>query len=137
MKPLGSQLPNTLKQRANQLRELNRHLFSILPAELHGHIQVAALNRSTLTLEADSPAWAAKARYIGNDIARRLSGKTGLTIKSVKLLVQPVNMWNKSTSHHPLPLSRHTSNRLQSLAKSIEHPALKRALLKLAGRNDR
>ncbi|MBN1378458.1 MAG: DUF721 domain-containing protein [Gammaproteobacteria bacterium] len=137
MKPLGSKLPSILKQRANWLLELNQHLYTVLPAEFHSHVQIAGLHRSLLTLEADSPVWAAKVRYQGNDLARQLSVKTGLTIKSVKLLIQPKKTIPEAVKRNPLTISSHSAHQFESLAKSIKHPDLKRSLLKLARRGDR
>jgi hypothetical protein len=137
MKSLGSHLPSTLKQRANRLRELNRHLYSILPAEFHGHIQVANLHRDLITLEADSPAWASRVRYHSNDLTRRLSVTTGLTIKSLKLRIQPAASKPGQIKRKPLTISGHSARRFESLAGAISHPDLKRALLNLSKRNQK
>jgi hypothetical protein len=137
MKSLDSQIPAILKQRANWLRELNQNLYSVLPLEFHGHVQVASLHRDLLILEADSPVWASKIRYHSNDLSRRLSVKTGLTIKSIKLRIQPAQTKPDAVKRKSLSISGHSAHQFESLAKSVKHPELKKALLKLSRRSKR
>ena len=137
MKTLGSNLPSTLKQRANWLNELNRHLQSVLPVEFHGHVQVVSLQHNHLTLEADSPNWASKIRYQSNEIANLMSIGTGLTIKTVHTSIRPATAKNLSEKRLPLAISPQSAQQFSALAKSIEHPGLKQALAKLAQRGKR
>lgn len=137
MKTIGSQLPNFLKKKASGLRELNLHLQVALPAEIHRHVQVAGLHHEILTVEVDSPVWASKIRYLANNLVKQLSTTTGLTIKSVKILIRPTACELNRITRKPLAISGTRAGQFKSLAKSIKHPGLKSALSKLAQRGGR
>lgn len=132
MKSIRSQLPNALLQKASQLKALNQELLLILPMEFDGHIQVAGVHRSLLTLEADSPVWAAKIRYLTYEITKQLSSKTGLKIKSIKVTVQPSTESKKDSIRKKPYISKYSAHQLESLANSITYPRLQQALKRLA-----
>lgn len=134
MKTLITQIPSRLRRQAGVLDELNQVLAGVLPAEMRPHVQAAGVQRNVLVLEADSTAWASKARYLANDITRRMSTGTGLAFTSVKVSIRP------SASAAPRPkrakprLSDGAAEQFRTLATSETHPALRRALLRLSRR---
>ena len=132
MKSLSSKLPHTLVQQARWLHDLNQQLLLILPLEFEGHVQLAGLHHGILTLEADSPAWAAKTRYLTHEISKQLAHKTGLTIKSVKLVIRPSSGTQTKRQRKNPYISKQSAHQLKSLARVIEHGPLKNALNKLA-----
>jgi hypothetical protein len=134
MKSLGSQLPSILVQRSKLLDELNQQFLMLLPLEFHGHVQIASLHRSFLTLEADSPVWAAKTRYLTDEIKKQFSTKTGERIKSIKLIIRPQHVPTKKSRRKIPYISKYSAHQLETLAHSIKHPGLENSLSRLAKR---
>lgn len=134
MKSLGLCVPPALAKKAELLKLLNQAILDCLPAELIAHVQVAGLESAKLTLTTHSPVWATKARYHTDEIAHKLSAKTGLPIKSVRLLVHPVAANLPSKKPKKPYLSKHSAQQLKALAEFTEDSSLKKALAKLSAR---
>ena len=134
MKLLQSHLSNTLLQKAHWLNNLNQQLLLILPMEFDGHVKVAGVHRSLLILEADSPVWATKIRFLSYEITKQLSVKTDLKLKSIKVNIQPNASLRKKPIRKKPYISKYSAHQLESLADSIKYPRLQEALAKLAKR---
>lgn len=135
MKSLGGCIPPAFAKKAELLKRLNQAILDCLPTELIAHVQVAGLEGAKLTLTTHSPVWASKLRYRTDEVARRLSAKTGLPIESVKLLVHPATVNLTSKKRKKPYLSKDSAQQLKALANFTEHPSLKKALARLATRN--
>jgi hypothetical protein len=135
MKSIGSCVPQAFARKAEFLKLLNQAILDCLPTELIAHVEVAGLEGTKLTLTTQSPAWASKLRYRTDEIASRLSAKTGLPISSVKLLVRPVTVSKPIANKRKKPyLSRDSAQQLKALANLTEDSPLKKALARLSSR---
>lgn len=138
MKSIGSCVPQALAKKAEFLKQLNQAILDCVPTELIAHVQVAGLEGTKLTLTTQSPVWVSKLRYRTDEIASRLSAKTGLPIESVKLLVNPAAAGNPAAKKPKKPyLSKHSANQLEALANFTEDSPLKKALTRLSAQSKR
>jgi len=103
-----------------------------LPSPLCEHFILANISEDTLTLHTDSPAWAARLRFITPDILkyaqqlRRLHSPQTIRIK----VVPPAS---QSTSvKRMINLSHKNAQLIQDTADSINDPVLRAALTRLA-----
>jgi hypothetical protein len=104
-------------------------LEEALPAELVPHCQVAAIQAGSLTLHTDSPAWAARLRYLGPDILHALQADSELpTIRAVRIRTIPQN--TPAIRKKPRPgLSTQTVQLLRDVAESIQDPETARRVV--------
>lgn len=131
--PLGQ-----LIGRAGRQDELGRRVRRLLPAPLDAHCLGAEWADERLTLVLDSPAWAARARYLTADIKQRLAREINpppgtLGFRTAR---QGTND-GKSASRRrrPAPAARLDSgsrDHLLAVARSIRDSELREALERLA-----
>lgn len=135
---------NLLNDRANPSRKLLEHslllerlgnqVHVLLPDACRPHCQVANLRDGLLSIAADSPAWAARARFLAPRLLQDLQQQTDLPIHRIRVSVVPI----KNSIARPAPrragLSHKTLALLEETAQSMEDPALRSALLRLARR---
>jgi hypothetical protein len=136
MSVLSHRIPGHLVTRVRRLQELNRVILDCLPTEMIGHVQIAGLEGMQLTLCTPSPAWAGKLRYCTEDIGRRISTKTGIPVKTVKILIDPKSTTVPRKKRAGLYISKQSAQQFKALADTIDNPSLKRALTRLSGRGD-
>lgn len=134
MKRLARRIPETVRRQIDAHRALNRALDAALPASARGHVRVAALEHDRLVLEADSPVWATKTRYLETGIIRQLRDDTGLSVKSLRLRVKPATETPGRRKRQPPTLSADSARHLTALADDVSHPGLQKALSRLAKR---
>lgn len=134
MSTLGQHVPGHLASQVKELQALNRLILDCVPTELLGHVQVAGLKDARLVLCVPSPAWASKLRYCAEDIGRRVSAKTGISVKTVKVLIDPKSATTPRKKHAGLYISKQSARQFKALADTIDNPALKKALTRLSGR---
>ncbi len=135
-------LMRSLFGRARRLAKIEQAVHALLDAEPRAHCRVANLYRDTLLVHADSPAWAARLRYMAPQLLRelhRLDPTLG-TVRTLKVKVCP------STPPHTTPgprpsqakrLSPETADFIASVARTTADPGLKRVLSSLAARAKR
>lgn len=121
-----------LFRHVSELRMFQDKLKTKLPSPLCEHFILANISEDTLTLHTDSPAWAARLRFITPDILkyaqqlRRLHSPQTIRIK----VVPPAS---QSTSvKRMINLSHKNAQLIQDTADSINDPVLRAALTRLA-----
>ena len=132
MKSLSNYIPNTLAQQVDVIRRLNHVLPDCLPSRLLEHAEIVSVQNTTLTVAADSPAWASKLRYYTRNLAESLSKKTGLNIESVKIMIRPATASSHKNRREKPYFSKNSAQLLKTLADNVKHSALQRALKSLA-----
>jgi hypothetical protein len=134
MKSLGYHIPSFITQKLAQLHALNQALYEVIPIEFLGHVHTAGLENGILHICADSPVWATRLRFQQQTIAKQLSDKTRLTIKSVRILVKPTTVAISPSYTRKPYFSRISADLLKGLGNNTQDPQLRQALLKLAKR---
>jgi hypothetical protein len=127
---------STLRQlfrQAAAYRELGLGIKALLDEPLRRHIQVATVQGDTLILIADSPAWAAKLRYLTSDLRRRIAENTVFPeVRSIRVRVAKSGVPRQPDARRPKrPLSKLAVEELRCQAESLEDPVLREALLRL------
>lgn len=123
-----------LISQARSLQRLQQQLEKHLPPELAEHCQVAAFSDGVLTLYTQSPAWAAKLRYLTADLLKKLRNDTTFgPVDTIRVQSRP-----PATRAEPAPTGRRTGlsaatrELLRQVAESTDDADLRRALLRLA-----
>ena len=125
-------LSGWLDRRRVELR-LNQHVHDLLPPTLRHYIRVSDGNPPTLVLIAGSGAAGGIMRHRAPELLQRLQAD-GMEFTGIKVRVQArpaVEVAQKIPLKHR---DRPQATILSALAATIEDPALKAALLRLAGR---
>jgi hypothetical protein len=123
---------SVLYQRMAELKIFQEKLKAKLPPPLRDHFTLANINESTLTIHTDSPAWAARFRFLTSDIlnhAQQLCGSNAPTTIRIKVLL-PVNQ--SPIIKQAIKLSNKNSKLILETANSITDPVLKDALKRLS-----
>jgi predicted nucleic acid-binding Zn ribbon protein len=80
-RPLGPSLERVAKHlgapRATTLRLVFSHWTDIVGDAVADHVKPVSLVAGVLRVEADQPAWASEARFLGPEIVRRCEAVTG------------------------------------------------------------
>ncbi|HCU89684.1 MAG TPA: hypothetical protein DGR97_07065 [Gammaproteobacteria bacterium] len=109
---------------------------SLVAEPLRSHIQLVAVREDTIVLTADSSAWAAKMRYQVPNLVKKIRKTSEFAeIQTIRVTVL------KSSSADTLPRNRKAApisvscaSALKNRASSVDDPALKEVLLRLASR---
>jgi hypothetical protein len=101
-----------------------------LPAELAAHCVSASIEGAALRLLADSPAWATRLRYHGNDLRRALRSRW--RIDSVTVQVEPLRPPTAERPPRRAALSAAAADAIVGAASAVEDAALRQALLRLS-----
>lgn len=141
---------NLLNDRANPSRKLLEHSLrlerlggqvgALLPDACRPHCRVANLRGGLLSIAADSPAWAARIRFLAPRLLqvlqqpRSLQRQTDLPIHRIEISVMPVETSIARPATRRPGLSHKTLALLEETAQSMDDPALRAALLRLARR---
>ena len=133
----GGEHYTRLLARARELMALDKLLHQLVPAPLNEHCSPVTISDTTLILAADSPAWAARLRFLAPGLAKQLAASCPADIRSVSVRVKPAD--SPSPKHKPKTGPTVTpagAAALKQAAHSISDPALKSGLLRLASRLD-
>jgi hypothetical protein len=128
-------LPRLVK-RAQALQALDDHLGEYLTPLLKSHCTVAALRDDVLVINAHSPAWATRLRYLAPSILEFLHGR-GEGLPSFRAIRIRVSLPEAILTAKPLPrpqLSVQTAIHLKHIAQSIPDPDLQSILARLSNR---
>ena len=151
MKPINEQISPKFVIQAKKLAKYTQLLRNILPIECHSHVQVANIRDQNLMLITDSPVWTTRLRQLSPQILQFLQDRSGSDGKdgnhtSVIHHVQISTRYQIARADSPLApqikkrpkptISANTAKILSQSANSIEHEALKAALLKLSKINE-
>lgn len=130
---------NKLYTHAKDICALNEKLHNYLAPSLSSHCTVGNYSADTLIINADTSAWASKLRNRIPDILDYARHECGLSnIISVRIRVSPNQ---NNTTYSSLPgtrparkasLSKKSAEFIESVATSIEDPALRESILKIS-----
>ncbi|VAW51608.1 hypothetical protein MNBD_GAMMA06-346 [hydrothermal vent metagenome] len=147
MKPINTKINPKFLIQAKKLTQFTQLVQRVLPVECHNHVKVANIRDQNLMLITDSPVWTTKLRQLSPQILQFIRSNTPETeaqIHHVQISTRyhadnkPNNQQtdnpqtrNQSNRHKP-HISEKSATLLSQSANSIEHQALKAALLKVA-----
>jgi hypothetical protein len=130
---------NKLYTHAKDICALNEKLHNYLAPTLSSHCSIANYSAETLIVNADTSAWASKLRNRIPDILAYVRHECGLSkLITVRIRVSPKQ---NNTSQSDLPgnrlnrkasLSKKSAEFIESVAKSIQDPALRESILKIS-----
>ncbi len=131
---------NELYTHAKDIHALNEKLEKYLTPSLGNHCSVASYSEDTLTINAETSAWASKLRYRIPDILSHAKRECRLNkLKSIRIKVYPGHESTKSrsslstTSNVKKPfLSKKSAAFIKNIALSIEDPALRESIIKIS-----
>lgn len=128
-------LLDSLVGRAERLARIDAQFRELLGAPASDHCGVANLYRDTLVVFAETPAWAARLRYLGPSLLRQLlaANPTLKTLTRISVKVSP-RAEPVQVSHPPRQLTPEAADLIASAATATEDPALRDALVRLASR---
>jgi hypothetical protein len=113
---------------------LDERVKKLLAPPLDQHARVASLRDQVLVIQADSPAWAARIRYLVPELLGQLDASTGQfpRIQSirVRVAVEPCAQ-AREPAHRP-PVSVQAAVELRRQAETVSDDRLRDALLRLA-----
>ena len=116
------------------LVRVERVVHGILGVESVPHVRAGTLSTSSLTLTADSPAWASITRFRAPDIRAVVRSELP-GLREVRVVIRETE-----PSNEPAPVTEHPSlspfaaRVLRSVARSMDNPRLARILIRLAAR---
>ena len=135
----SSEQLNNLYRHAKGISALNEKLQKHLAPSLSSHCTVANYSDETLTVNAETSAWASKLRYCIPDILKFAKHECGLTsLKSIRIKVSPSH--NKTAQSNlsntcsvkKASLSKKSADFIKNVATSIKDPALKKSILNIS-----
>jgi len=152
MKPFNEQIDPKFMIQAKKLAQYTQLLQQVLPIECRNHVEVANIRNQNLMLITDSPVWTTRLRQLNPQILqfiRENSPNTGTGDNKMQIIhhIQISTRYNAvKTNHvgsHQQQVSSEKKNRqphiseksaalLSQSANSIDHQALKTALLRVA-----
>ncbi|MDX2314741.1 MAG: DUF721 domain-containing protein [Gammaproteobacteria bacterium] len=134
---LGSSLTplGRLTAAGRRLDAANTALDEFLDEPLKGRVSVARADRETLALVAESPAWAARVRYLTPQILDHLRNRLdNPRLNRVQIVTRPTESPVEPPPRRPPRLSLKAAAFIESVAKSSQNEALASALMRLATR---
>ena len=137
---LGSSLTplGRLTAAGRRLGAANTALDEFLDEPLKGRVSVARADRETLTLVAESPAWAARVRYLTPQILDHLRSRLDNSrLNRVQIVTRPTESPIEAPVRPRPQLSQKAAAIIESVAKSSQNEALAGALMRLAKRAGR
>ena len=132
----GGALPRLLDH-SRALAQLDRALHKALPDPLKEHCHVVNLRGQTLTLAADSPAWAARLRYQSRTVLQHLARMQTVTVRTITVRIAPARPPRQEKPKRQAQLSATNARLLQQTANALTDPRLRAALLKVASRGEK
>ena len=131
-----------LVTKANYLSHLNQEFLKFIPAPVNQHVEFAHFNGQCLHIIADSPAWAAKFRFMSAHLIPTLNKNIHhfSKVRQITVATRPSsNQFIKNIKQiHPKPprkLSAEAKTCLNNMAESLDECDLKQSLLRLANRH--
>jgi hypothetical protein len=123
-----------LLERARKLQRLERAVLGLLPENLAAHCSVMNMKNEILILAVPTSAWAARLRFAGPELVKQLKGQFALSLRSVQIRIQPETVEIQSIRRPQLKLSLASGTLLVQTAQTVNHPALREALYRLAAK---
>jgi len=123
-----------LLERARKLQRLEQAVVGLLPQDVAAHCKVMNLKNEILVLAAPSSAWAARLRYAGPELVKQLQAQFALKLRAVQIRIQPETLEIQLIKQPRLKLSLASGSLLAQTAQTVNHPALREALYRLAAK---
>jgi hypothetical protein len=123
-----------LLERARKLQRLEQAVLGLLPGNVAAHCKVMNLKNEILVLAAPSSAWAARLRFAAPELVQQLKGQYALQLRTIQVHIQPESHEIQSIRQPPLKLSLASGTLLAQTAQTVNHPALREALYRLAAK---
>ena len=139
---------NKLYHHAKDICALDEKLHKHLAPSLSSHCNVANYSDETLTVNADTSAWASKLRYCIPDILKFAKLECGLTnLKTVRVKVSPIHhkanqsktgqsKFSDTNPTRKAHLSKKSADFIKNIAKSINDPDLRKSILKISNHGE-
>ena len=127
-----------LVTKARLMGKLNQEFLKIIPSPINLHVQLAYINGSKLHVLADSPAWAAKFRFMTSHIIPTLKKniKYFQYVNELSVTTRPLNTRHEKThKDHPRSISKEAKSCLENMANGLDNEKLQRSLRRLANRH--
>lgn len=127
-----------LVTKARFMGKLNQEFLKNIPTPINLHVQLAYINGNKLHVIADTPAWAAKFRFMSSHILPTLRKNIQYFqyVKEVTVTTKPINAREekiKKTS--PRYLSSEAKSCLENMADALDNKDLQQSLRRLAKRH--
>ncbi|MBA1149336.1 DUF721 domain-containing protein [Ectothiorhodospiraceae bacterium WFHF3C12] len=136
-KRLGTLLGQTglgrVSRHARTLQSLEERLWPVLAPLVDGDWRLARLDQEKLVLVVESPAFASAVRYRQRQILSEIRRVTGSKPRRLQVKIAPTR-----ARPRPVPrrrLSPEAAAHIEEAARGADSPALREALLRLAGRS--
>ena len=128
----------SLLRRAEAVESLNALVRGHLAAPLDQHCRVANLKNGVLTLQTESPAWAARLRYTVPQLlaALRADPRLESAFTTIRVSVVPQQV-RRDRPGRRASLSSRSADSLRAAAEGMSDPRLAAALRRLARRGGR
>ena len=128
-----------LVTQGQELQRLTRLLQKELDSSLAPHCRIGRLTPPCLTIVVDSPAWSSRLRFQSTGLLRQLNKKYKefQSVSQIEIKIYPVRLSRREPVTTPRRLSPAAAKGITEMANSIEEPALRQALLRLASRADK
>ena len=139
---------NKLYHHAKDVCALNEELHKYLTPSLSSHCNVANYSDETLTINADTSAWASKLRYCIPDILKFAKLECGLiNLKTVRVKVSPIHheanqsktgqdKFSGTNLTRKARLSKKSAEFIKNIAKSINDPELRKSIIKIGNHGE-
>lgn len=123
----------TLSRRCIYLQQLENRVLHLLPAPLQAHCRVANYHSGQLILITTSPAWATRLRYHVPTLLNQLTAVSELQqLQEIRIRISPSAAPILPAQALPRRIKPQTTALISTLAETLDDPALRRALQKLA-----
>ena len=130
----GTGPAGALAAEARILVRVERVVHRILGEESVSHVRAAGLSPNSLTLLADSPAWASVARFRAPDICADVRSEIPRIRHARVAIMETETPMERRPAAERRSISPSTARVLRSVARSIDNPRLARILIRLAAR---
>lgn len=131
----GDHSLRTIVRQSHRLQALDQLIQSCLPDNLGEHCQAAHITATTLTLIIDSAAWLTRLRYLKPQLLEQLRQHPQCVyLREINFKIHPTKILEQPENPEPkrIELSLGAKELLRSTADGLNHPLLKKSLLKLA-----
>ena len=132
MKSISNLLKSKLVKKARELDKLGQLVHACVPENCRQHIKVAGIKENSLVLITDTPVWSSRIRLYTNDILTMLKQHQLANVEAIKIRLSPAGSIEPEKVAKKRFLDEDSSRLIQQTAESIDDPALKQALHKLA-----
>ncbi len=128
---------HNLSLHSQRLNQINLVLQQILPADFISRCHLANIRDNSIILQTDSASIANLLRFQADSICQQISTQCQLNISQLKIKVRPLTTLQQSkakSTRHAIAISADNIAIISATAETINDPALKNALTKLAKR---